>query len=102
MELDINKFVSELKQADDATDEVPYYIYTDGEEYIYDTVIQKCISGEMLYASDIDFNAFDEVDIVNLIDDKREEICEDIYLVGDIINTIEKTPALTAANRKFF
>ena len=60
MELDVNNFVSALKMAYDATGEVPYYIYTDGEEYLYREVIKKCISGEALYASDIDFEAFDE------------------------------------------
>ena len=102
MELDVNNFVSALKMAYDATGEVPYYIYTDGEEYLYREVIKKCISGEALYASDIDFEAFDEEEIVSLIDDRGEEIYNDIYLVSNIIDTIEKSPALTVANRKFF
>lgn len=102
MELDVNNFVSALKKAYDSTDEVPYYIYTDGEAYIYNEIIKKSISGETIYVSDIDFEAFDEEEIVCLIDDRGEEIYNDIYLVGNIIDTIEKSPALTAANRKFF
>lgn len=102
MELDMNNFVSALKQAYDATDEPPYYIYTEGEEYIYNEIIKKCISGETLYASDINFDAFDEDEIVSLIDDKGEEIYNDFYMVRNMLDAIEKSPALTVATRKFF
>ncbi len=102
MELDVNNFVSSLKMAYDAADEVPYYIYTDGEAYIYNEIIKKCISGEMICAADINFDAFDEEDIVSLIDDRGEDIYNDIYLVGNIIDSIEKSPAMTVSSRRFF
>ncbi len=102
MKLDINNFVSSLKKADDVSRELPDYIYTEGEEYLYRNVIEKCISGEKIYANDIDFEAFDEDEIVSLIDDKGDEIYNGIYLVSNIINTIEKSPAMTVSSRRFF
>ena len=102
MGLDVNNFVSALKSAYDATDDVPYYIYTDGEAYIYNEIIKKSISGETIFVSDIDLEAFDEEEIVCLIDDRGEVIYNDIYMVSNLIDIIEKSPALTATNRKFF
>ena len=44
IELDVNSFVSSLKMAYDAADEVPYYIYTDGEAYIYNEIIKGFVA----------------------------------------------------------
>lgn len=99
--LDLEHMVSALKKAD-TVPEVPDFIETEGEKYIFDNVIAKYISKQPIYVGDIDFDAFDEDDIVSLIDDKSELIEGRINSLHNIVNTFAQMPAKVAAERKYF
>ena len=98
--LDIPHLRASLKHAD-AQPTVPDFIETAGEQYIYDHIIARHTAGEPIYVGSIDLDAFDEDDIVSLIDDKSDAIDAHFSSVARIVTTFAETPAKTAARRFF-
>lgn len=98
--LDISHLRTSLKRAD-AQPAVPDYIETEGERYIFDHIIKRHTAGEPIFVGDIDLDAFDEDDIVSLIDDKSDAIDAHFSSVAHIVTTFTETPAKTAARRFF-
>ena len=98
--LDILHLRALLKRAD-AQPTVPDFIETAGEQYIYDHIIARHTAGEPIYVGSIDLDAFDEDDIVSLIDDKSDAIDAHFSSVAHIVTTFTETPAKTAARRFF-
>lgn len=98
--LDLPHLRASLKRAN-AQPTVPDFIETAGERYIYDYIITRHTAGEKIYVGSIDLDAFDEDDIVSLIDDKSDAIDAHFSSVARIITTFTETPAKTAARRFF-
>lgn len=98
--LDLPQLRASLKRAD-AQPAVPDFIETAGEQYIYDHIITRHTAGEPIHVDDIDLDAFDEDDIVSLIDDKSDAIDAHFSSVAHIVTTFAETPAKTAARRFF-
>ena len=98
--LDLPQLRASLKRAN-AQPTVPDFIETAGERYIYDHIITRHTAGEKICVGDIDLDAFDEDDIVSLIDDKSDAIDAHFSSVAHIVTTFAETPAKTAARRFF-
>ena len=98
--LDLPQLRASLKRAN-AQPTVPDFIETAGERYIYDHIITRHTAGEPIHVGDIDLDAFDEDDIVSLIDDKSDAIDAHFSSVAHIVTTFAETPAKTAARRFF-
>mgnify|MGYP000566972727 CR=1 FL=1 len=99
--LDLGRMVSALKKAD-TVPEIPDFIESEGEKYIYDNVIMKYISKQPIYVGDIDFDAFDEDDITTLIDNKSDFIEGQFCTLHNIVNTFAEMPAMVTTVRKYF
>ena len=99
--LDLEHMVSALKKAD-TRPIIPEFIETEGERYIFENVVLKYISKKPVHVGDIDFDAFDEDDIVSLIDDKSEFIEEKLGALHRIVDVFSKMPAKATRERKFF
>ena len=99
--LDLGRMVSALKKAD-TVPEIPDFIESEGEKYIYDNVIMKYISKQPIYVGDIDFDAFDEDDITTLIDNKSDFIKGQFCTLHNIVNTFAEMPAMVTTVRKYF
>lgn len=99
--LDVSRLCTELRNASE-DDGVRDFCETPGERYLYENVVKKCISGEELRYRDIDFDAFDEDDIVNIIDEKDEAIDADLCAAFHFVKAFEECKALTAKTRRFF
>ena len=98
--LDLPQLRASLKRAD-AQPTVPDFIETAGERYIYDHIITRHTAGEPIHVGDIDLDAFDEDDIVSLIDDKSDAIDAHFSSVAHIVTTFAEAPAKTTT-RQFF
>ena len=98
--LDLPHLRASLKRAD-AQPTVPDFIETAGERDIYDHIITRHTAGEPIYVGSIDLDAFNEDDIVSLIDDKSDIIDAHFSSVAHIVTTFAETPATTAARRFF-
>ena len=64
MEINLNNFCDALIKSDGQTG-AEDICETDGEQYLYDNIVSKFITGIPVYMSDIDFSAFTEDDIVS-------------------------------------
>ena len=98
--LDISHLRASLKRAD-AQPDVPDYIETEGERYIFDHIIKRHTAGKPIFVGDIDLDAFDEDDIVSLIDDKADAIDAHYSSVARIVAIFAETPA-KATSKRFF
>ena len=75
---------------------------TEGEKYLYENVVQNILLKRPLRICDIDFDAFDEEDIVELVDNKTEYLEEHFRFAGELVKCFEKSSALAVQSRKFF
>ncbi|MCR4720021.1 MAG: hypothetical protein K5768_10375 [Firmicutes bacterium] len=75
---------------------------TEGEQYLRETILPKCMYGIFLPVGDIDFDAFSEDDIVDLIDCGCEQMEENKYITADIIENFKKSKAQSSKIKKFF
>lgn len=100
-EIDLKGFCTALRESEE-TDFAGRLCDTPGEKYLYDNVLQKFVFGIPVRMCDIDFDAFDEADIVEMIDNKRDDIDQSLRGAGLIVKSFCKSPALTAKTRKFF
>ena len=98
--LDLPHLRASLKRAN-AQPTVPDFIETAGERYIYDYIITRHTAGEKIYVGSIDLDAFDEDDIVSLIDDKADAIDAHYSSVARIVAIFAETPAKATAQRFF-
>ena len=98
--LDLPHLRASLKRAN-AQPTVPDFIETAGERYIYDYIITYHTAGEPIFVGDIDLDAFDEDDIVSLIDHKPDAIDAHYSSVTRIIAIFAETPA-KATSKRFF
>lgn len=99
--LDITRLCSELHNIGEDNG-IRDFCDTPGEQYLYENVVKKCVSGTELRFCDIDFNAFDEDDIISIIDDKDNEIDADLCAAVHFVDAFEKSSALTAKTKRFF
>lgn len=100
-EIDLKSFCDALRESEES-DFAGRLCDTPGERYLYDNVLQKFVSGVPVRICDIDFDAFDEDDIVELIDNKNDNIYKFLCGVSLIVENFCKSNALTAKTRKFF
>lgn len=98
---DLNRLCSELKKADEDVG-AREFCETPGERYLYENVVKPCATGVELRFQDIDFDAFDEDDIVNIIDERDEEIDKELCAVQRLVEAVENSSAQTAKKKKFF
>ncbi len=99
-EIDLRSLCSAIRESEEEV--IDRLFDTPGERYLYDNVLRKFVSGVPVRMCDIDFDAFDEDDIVELIDNKRDDIDEALRGASLIIENFCESPALTAKTRKFF
>lgn len=98
---DLNRLCSELKKVDEDVG-VREFCKTSGERYLYNNVVKPCVSGVELRFRDIDFDAFDEDDIANIIDERDEEIDMELCTVQRLVESFANGSALSAKKKKFF
>ena len=98
--LDLKKMCSNMKDAEEQGELIIFS--TPGEEYVYENIVKKCVRGIPFTTGEIDFTAFTEDDIVNIIDDKSKEIETELTFVHSVVEKIHEKPALTSTLRKFF
>ena len=77
-------------------------IQTPGEHYLYEQILPKLLYDDPLLVGDIDFDAFSEDDIVDLIDNKTEYLEEHFRFIDELVKCFEKSSALAVQSRKFF
>ena len=77
-------------------------IQTPGGHYLYEQILPKLLYDDPLLVGDIDFDAFDEDDIVDLIDNHSETWEKQFKLIQHIEAVLAKSPALQTSSRKFF
>lgn len=100
-ELDLKEFCSALRESE--KDIFAEKIFnTPGEIYLYQNVIQKIAADVPVRICDIDFSAFEEDDIVDLIDHKGDDIEEYLFGASLIVDKVHNSKPLTATERKFF
>lgn len=100
-EIDLSNFCSAIRESEEF-DFVGRLCDTPGERYLYDNVLQKLVSDVPVRMCDIDFDAFDEDDIIEMIDSKSDDIDQSLRGASLIINNFCDSPALNAKTRKFF
>ena len=101
MKMDIKKLYKNFSDADES-DSTERICDTPGERYLYENVVKPCITGIPLRICDIDFSAFDEDDIVSIIDYKYEMIDDALCTVSRVVNAFCESKALTVSKNKFF
>ncbi len=101
LQLDLKGFCSALRRSETETF-ADSLCTTSGQRYLFENVIQKLVTDIPLRICDIDFDAFDEEDIVDLIDNKRQKLDEHMRGAFVIAEKFQKSKALTAVKRKFF
>ena len=99
--MDLGSFVSDLKSLQHY-DGIPSFIDTYGEKYIFDEIVKRCIAQRPIRVEDIDFEAFDEDDIVSIIDDKKQDINDEFFSAMSIVDTFENKRAIPVQGRRFF
>lgn len=99
--LDVSRLCTELHNISE-DDGVRDFCDTPGEQYLYENVVKKCVTGEELRYCDIDFDAFDEDDIVNIIDEKDDAIDADLCAALNFVKAFEGSEALTSKTKRFF
>ena len=74
-----------------------------GTDYSHqDACLLYTSSGVELRFRDIDFDAFDEDDIANIIDERDEEIDMELCTVQRLVESFANGSALSAKKKKFF
>ena len=101
LQLDLKSFCSALRKSESG-DFIENLCNTPGQRYLFESVIQKFVTNIPVRICDIDFDAFDEEDIVDLIDNREQEIDEHMRGALVIAEKFQKSTALTSAKRKFF
>lgn len=99
--VDLAKMIESMKNAE-ATDPKPEFIETFGEKYIFENIIKKSIANKAVVVSDINFDEFDEDDIVRLIDDKLPYIEDKFDRIGQVVSVFMNSPAKALTTRSFF
>ncbi len=100
-EINIKNLCSELRRSN-TEDFADKLCDTQGQRYLYGNVVQKFVNNVPVRLCDVDFDAFTEEDIVELIDNKLGQIEEHVRGSAVIVKSFQNTKALTAAKRKFF
>ena len=101
LQLDLKGFCSALRKSKSG-DFIENLCNTPGQRYLFESVIQKFVTDIPVRICDIDFDAFDEEDIVDFIDNKEQEIDEHVRGAFVIAEEFQKSRALTTTKRKFF
>lgn len=98
--IDLKKMCAALKQCDESNAK-PLWD-TDGEEYLFKHIVPKCVFNQPLLISDIDFSAFNEDDIVNIVDNKSNLIDGAFHAVNTILESFSESSALSLNSKRFF
>lgn len=98
--LDLKKMCDNMKNAENQKELIIFD--TPGEEYVYENIVKKCVRDIPFTISEIDFSAFTEDDIVNIIDDKREKFEAELTSVYSVVEKFHDKPALTSTLKRFF
>lgn len=99
-QIDLNRFCREIRS--DRKDNLLDEIYeTSGEKYL-EKMLQKFAVGIPVRICEIDFSAFDEDDIVDLIDNKGREI-DDLFCAFErIAEGFINCKPMAAKTKRFF
>ena len=101
LQLDLTGFCSALRRSETETF-ADSLCTTPGQRYLLENVIHKFVTDTPVRICDIDFDAFDEEDIVDFIDNKGQEIDEHMCGAFVIAEKFQTSSALTTTKRKFF
>lgn len=101
LQLDLTGFCSALRKSESESF-TEKLCDTPGQRYLLENVIHKFVTDIPVRICDIDFDAFDEEDIVDFIDNKEQEIDEHVRGAFVIAEEFQKSRALTTSKRKFF
>lgn len=71
-------------------------------DIIYENVIKKSIANQPIYVGELDFDAFDEDDILALIEDKFDNFNNGFSTLQHIISVISNMSAKPVKAKKFF
>ncbi len=86
----------ELKDEDDDIFNTP------GKKYLHEKVIKPIMNRMMLMLGEIDFDAFTENDITEIIDDDETEIIRSFSLLEHIVEKITEAKPLVTKKKIFF
>lgn len=100
-EFDLKGFCTAARESKE-NDFVDRLCDTPGKRYLYNNVLQKFVSGVPVRLREIDLGAFDEDDIIDLIDNKSDEIDKALCGASMIAENFCKSKALTTRTRKYF
>lgn len=101
LQLDLTGFCSALRKSESGSF-TEKLCDTPGQRYLLENVIHKFVTDTPVRICDIDFNAFDEEDIVDFIDNKEQKIDEHMRGAFVIAKEFQESRALTAVKRRFF
>lgn len=101
LHFDMGNFCEKLKKLPEY-DAVKQFTATPGEQYLYDIAVKSALDEQNLLYASIDFERFDEDDIVGFIDTCFPDFCNYLEKGEKIVQTIEKSGVLTADKQRFF
>lgn len=101
MEIDLDRLKTNLFDCPDDRDEEPMWD-SSGEEYLMINILPKCLYGEEFTVRDIDFDAFTEDDIVNLVDGILPVVVQGLFDVEKMEEHFINSPAQRQQRKRFF
>ena len=101
MEIDLDRLKANFLDCPDNRDEEQVWD-SPGEEYLMVNILPKCLYGEEFKVRDIDFDAFTEDDIVNLVDYNLPIIMEGLLGVAKMEEHFVSSPSQRQQRKRFF
>ena len=100
--VNLKRFCNTLRQCEEHKTGHEALFDTAGKRYLMERVLPSLVFGRPLRVRDLNLDAFDEDDIVDLIDYRSDEL--DVYfcLVGRLVACFQNSEAVTARQAKFF
>ena len=100
--MDLKSLCAALRKSDRCPVFADELCEAEGEKYLYENVVQNILFKRPIRICDIDFDAFDEDDIVDLIDNKTEYLEEHFRFTDELVKCFENSSALAVQSRRFF
>ena len=100
IDIDISKMRQELADCQEFSEDE--HDLTEGERYLKENVLYKCLYGIPLTVGEVNFDAFTEDDIVELIDITADDIEEKADRAYDIIRTFNDSKPQFTKEKLFF
>ena len=99
--LDMRQFCAKVKQLPERVCR-NMFAETPGEKYIYDIAVKAALEERNILFGSIDFEQFDEDDIVNFIDTCFSDYCKEIKNSEKILQQMGQSSVLTSDKQKYF